>query len=114
MGDKLKLALAIVIVVLALGGFYVYAEQSLLLRVGALLTALIVASVIALRTETGAATWGFGRGALVEVRKVVWPTRQETIQTTLMVMAMVIVVGIILWIFDMLLAWGVQTMTGQG
>ena len=114
MGDKLKLALAVSVVVTALVGFYVYADQSLLLRVIVLVGAMTVASVIATRTASGAAVWSFGRGALVEVRKVVWPTRQETIQTTLMVMVMVVIVGLILWIFDMLLAWGVQIMTGQG
>ena len=50
----------------------------------------------------------------MEVRKVVWPTRQETIQTTLVVFAMVLVMGVVLWLFDMLLMATVKALTGQG
>lgn len=114
MGDKIKLALASAVVVAAIGAFYVFAEQSLLIRVIVLLVAAIIAVLIASKTESGASTISFARGALVEVRKVVWPTRKETIQTTIMVMVMVIIVGIILWLFDLFLSWGVQLLTGQG
>jgi len=114
MGDKIKLALAMAIVAVAIGGFYVYADQSLLLRVIALLVAVTVAAFIAVQTETGAGALAYSRGSLVEIRKVVWPTRKETVQTTMMVMAMVLLVGIILWVFDMLLAWAVKLLTGQG
>ncbi|MBF0471875.1 MAG: preprotein translocase subunit SecE [Gammaproteobacteria bacterium] len=112
--DRLKLALAAAIVATAIGGFYIFAEQSLLLRVVALLALTGVAMAIAVRTEVGRNAWNFSRGALIEIRKVVWPTRQETVQTTLMVMAAVLVLGIILWIFDMFLAWGITLLTGQG
>ncbi|MBF0218797.1 MAG: preprotein translocase subunit SecE [Gammaproteobacteria bacterium] len=112
--DKLKLAMAAAIVATAIGGFYYYADQSLLLRVVVMLALMIVAAFIALKSEAGANVWSFGRGALIEIRKVVWPTRKETIQTTVMVMASVFVVGIILWIFDMILVWGIGLLTGRG
>ncbi len=114
MGDKIKLALALIIAIAAVAGFYVYAEQSLLLRVVGLLVAVGIAAAIALQTEAGRGIWAFGRGATVEIRKVVWPSRKETVQTTLMVLVMVVIVGIILWMFDMFIAWGVGYLTGQG
>jgi preprotein translocase subunit SecE len=114
MGDKIKLALALIIAVAGVGGFYFYAEQSLLLRVIGLLVVIAIAAAIALRTEAGKNVWLFGRGASIEIRKVVWPSRKETVQTTLMVLVMVVIVGIILWMFDMFVAWGVGSITGQG
>ncbi|MCW8826620.1 MAG: preprotein translocase subunit SecE [Gammaproteobacteria bacterium] len=114
MGDKIKLGLALIIALAAVGGFYFYAEQSLLLRVVGLLVAVGIAVAIAVQTEAGRNVWAFGRGASVEIRKVVWPSRKETVQTTLMVLVMVVIVGIILWMFDMFVAWGVGYLTGQG
>ena len=57
---------------------------------------------------------GFGREARMEVRKVVWPSRQETVQTTFMVIVAVIIIGIFLWLIDMLLAEAIQLLTGTG
>jgi preprotein translocase subunit SecE len=57
---------------------------------------------------------GFITGAQNEVRRVVWPTRQETVQTTLAVVLMVFLVGIFLWLLDMILLWAIQLLTGQG
>ena len=114
MADKLKLLAAALIVAGAIVGFYVFADQALVVRVLGLLVAAGIAVAIALRTESGDKTWRFGQGALIEIRKVVWPSRKETTQTTLIVMAMVFVVGIILWVFDMFLSWAIQLLTGQG
>ncbi|WP_303904167.1 preprotein translocase subunit SecE [Thiohalomonas denitrificans] len=114
MADKLKLLAAALIVAGAIVGFYVFADQALFVRVLGVLVAAGIAVAITLRTEPGANTWRFGQGALIEIRKVVWPSRKETTQTTLIVMAMVFIVGIILWVFDMFLAWAIQLLTGQG
>lgn len=114
MADKLKLVIALAIAIAAFAGFYYFDEQQQLIRVLGLLFALGVATFVASRSEVGAETLAFSRGALVEVRKVVWPTRKETVNTTLLVMVMVVIVGLILWLFDMFLAWGIQLLTGQG
>jgi preprotein translocase subunit SecE len=58
--------------------------------------------------------WQFAGDARTEVRKVVWPTRQETMQTTLVVIVMVLILGIILWLFDMMLMGILRFLTGQG
>lgn len=114
MADKIKLLIAALVLGGALVAFYVFAEYALVFRVLGLLIAVGIAGFIGARTEVGGRAVAFTRGAVVEVRKVVWPTRKETVQTTMMVMAMVVIVGIILWVFDWFLAWGVQLLTGQG
>ena len=112
--DKIKLLVAVLIIAAGITGFYTYADEALLYRVLALLAVFIVAFVISLQTEVGLNTWNFGRSAILEVRKAVWPTRPETIQATLMVMVMVVIMGVILWLFDMMLLSAVQMLTGQG
>jgi len=112
--DKIKLLIAVLLIAAGITGFYAYAEEALLYRVLALVAVFIVAFGIALKTQLGLDTWNFGRSAVLEVRKAVWPTRQETVQATLMVMVLVVIVGIILWLFDMLLLSAVQMLTGQG
>lgn len=114
MAEKIKLLLALAIVAIAMVAFYVFSDYSVLLRTGGLVIAVVVAAAIALTTESGKGVWQFVRGAIVEARKVVLPTRKETTQITLVVMAMVGVMGIILWVFDLVLAWGVRLLTGQG
>jgi preprotein translocase subunit SecE len=112
--DTFKLVIAIAVLLAGIGGFYYYAEISLLYRVLGLVAIVIVAAGIAFTTSTGHAILSFGRESRAEVRKVVWPTRQETVQTTLMVVVAVIILGIFLWLIDMMLLNAVQMLTGQG
>ena len=112
--DTFKLVLAIAILLAGIGGFYYYADASLLYRVLGLVAVVIIAAGIALTTSSGHAIMSFGRESRAEVRKVVWPTRQETVQTTLMVVVAVIILGIFLWLIDMMLLNAVQMLTGQG
>lgn len=112
--DTLKLVIAVVILLAGIGGFYYYGDASLLYRVLGLVGVAIIAAGIALTTSTGHAIVSFGREARAEVRKVVWPTRQETVQTTLMVVVAVIILGIFLWLVDMMLLNAVEILTGQG
>jgi preprotein translocase subunit SecE len=60
----------------------------------------------------GKAAWEFRREAIIEVRKVVWPTRKETVQTTMVVLVVVIIMAILLWALDSMLAWAVRYLTG--
>ncbi len=112
--DKIKLLVAVLVMAAGIAGFYMYADEALLYRVLALVAVFIVAFIIILQTQVGLGAWNFGRSAVLEVRKAVWPTRQETLQATIMVMVLVIIVGIILWLFDMMLLSAVQMLTGQG
>ena len=110
--DTLKLLAASALVLSALVAFYVFANHSLLVRVIGLLAVAGAAVAIALKTELGAETLEFIQGARTELRKVVWPTRAETTQTTLIVIAMVVIMGLLLWLLDILLFWLVRLVTG--
>ncbi len=114
MADKIKLSLAVILLLAAIVAFYLLGEYPLLYRVLGLLAAGGVATAIALLTEPGRNAREFLRGSMVEIRKVVWPTRKETTQTTLIVIIMVIILGILLWLLDMFLLWAVRLLTGQG
>jgi len=112
--DFVKQVLSLVLVVAGIAAFYYFSEVSFLYRVLALVAVIILALILLLMTEAGKRFWTFMLEAKQEVRRVVWPSRQETMQTTLMVFAMVFIVGLILWLLDMFLFWGVRLLTGQG
>lgn len=112
--DTFKLLLAIVVLLAGIAGFYYYEAEGLLYRVLGLLAFVLIALGIVYTTNLGQSVVGFGREARAEVRKVVWPSRQETVQTTLMVIVAVIIIGIFLWLIDMVLVSAVQYLTGQG
>ncbi len=112
--DTLKLGVALLVLGVAIVGFYLYAEAPLVVRVLALIAAAAVAAWIAYQTQRGKSVWSFALESRNEVRKVVWPTRQETLQATLAVFVMVLVVGVGLWLVDMFLLWAVKLVTGQG
>ena len=112
--DGVKWLFVVVVLSGAMVAFYYYADQSLLLRVLGLLAVVAASAVVALQTEKGRVAWEYVREARTEVRKVVWPTRKETTQTTLVVMALVALVAVILWMLDGFLSWVVRMMLGQG
>ena len=112
--DPAKWVGALVIIATGIAGFYYWSDESLLLRVIGLLVLSAVALFVAVQTEKGRAAWEFVRESHTEVRKVVWPTRKETTQTTLIVIAMVGLVAIIMWILDGFLAWLVKLLLGTG
>jgi preprotein translocase subunit SecE len=106
--DTFKLMTAVLVLLAGVVGFYYFEEESQLLRVLGMLAVAVVAFFIAASSDPGRRGLGFVKDARVEVRKVVWPTRQETLQTTIAVLFMVILVAIMLWLFDMFLGWGVS------
>ena len=112
--DTFKLLLAIVVLLAGIAGFYYFEAEGLLYRVLGLLAFVLVALGMVYTTNLGQSVVGFGREARAEVRKVVWPSRQETVQTTLMVIVAVIIIGIFLWLIDMVLVNAVQYLTGRG
>ena len=112
--DNLKLGAAIALLVGAIYAFYYFEEQLLVVRVLGLLAVAGIAIFIAAQSRTGKSVLGFISGAQSEVRRVVWPTRAETTQTTLAVLVIVLIMGIMLWLFDMVLLAAIQTLTGQG
>ena len=112
--DSFLLLLSIAILAAGVYGFYHFADQPMVVRVAGVLGAVVLAGVLATRSTVGRAAWDFLVTSRTEVRKVVWPTRTETVQTTMYVIVVVIVVGIILWLLDMFLVWAVKLLGGQG
>lgn len=110
--DALKWAVVLVILAVGVVGNSVYAEESLFYRVVALIVLALVAGFIALQTAKGKAFFDLFKEAKAEVRKVVWPTRQETGQTTAIVVVVVLIVGLALWGLDSLLSWIVSAVIG--
>ncbi len=108
--DTVKLTTALMGLIAGVVGFYYFEDESQLLRVIGMLAVVAVAFFIVTTTNIGQRSLGFVRDARVEVRKVVWPTRQETTQTTIAVLIMVVLVAIMLWLFDMVLGWGVRSL----
>jgi len=112
--DTIKLIFSLLLLSSGVFAFYYFEEQSLLLRVLGLLVVVGISVAIVLMTGVGRGLLRFAQDSRTEVRKVVWPTRAETIQTTMVVFFMVIIMGIILWLLDMFLLWAVKFLTGQG
>jgi preprotein translocase subunit SecE len=105
MADKLKVALALALVAAGVVGFYLLSEQALVLRVLSVLAGLGAAVAVASQSEPGRRFVGFARESVTETKKVVWPSRKETVQTTGMVFAFVVVMAIFLWLTDKSLEW---------
>ena len=112
--DTVKLAASGLLLVGAVVAFYWFEDQSLLLRVLGLLAVAVVAVLLASQTAIGRSAWSFIGQTRNEVRKVVWPTRAETMQTVMAVMFVVILMGVLLWLLDMFLLWAIRLLTGQG
>ncbi len=112
--DSVKLILAVALLAVGVVGFYFSAEYSLLYRTLAMVGVALVSAGLFFTTVPGRNFLAFFQEARIEVRKVVWSTRQETIHATLMVAVMVFLVGLILWLLDSLFLWLVRLLTGQG
>ncbi|MGB5540692.1 MAG: preprotein translocase subunit SecE [Gammaproteobacteria bacterium] len=112
--DSLKLWIGVLLLAGGIGAFYYFEDQLLVVRVLGLLAVAGVAVFIAAQSSMGKGVLGFVTGAQSEVRRVVWPTRAETVQTTLAVLFIVLLVGIALWLLDMVLLWAIKLLTGQG
>ena len=103
--DALKWLLVVALVAAGVVGNSYFAEQALLYRVLGLVALAAMALFVSVNTAKGNAFYTLLQESLVEVRKVVWPTRQETNQTTMIVVAVVIIMGILLWLLDTFLGW---------
>ena len=103
--DKLRVALAASLVVLSVVAFYMLTKQGALVQWAALLGGLTLAVVVFLTSESGKQLVAFGRDAVREVKKVVWPERKEAIQITAYVFVFVFAMALFLWLTDKTLEW---------
>ena len=114
MADKIKLGLAVLLVIAGIAGFYLLKDSAAILRVASVLAGLVAAALVAWTTAPGREFFVYAQESVAETKKVVWPSRKETVQTTGMVLAFVLVMAIFLWIVDALLVWGVKLLMGPG
>ena len=113
MVDTLKLLVALAIVVAGMVGFYQFEDQATWMRLLGLLATIVVAGFVVVQTTMGRGIWRFAVDSRTEVRKVVWPSRQETLQTLLIIVIFVLVMALFLWAVDSVLFMVVRYATGQ-
>ena len=112
--DTVKLLLAALVLLGGIVAYYYFEDESILLRSAGVLIGLALGVVIAIQSVQGQALLQFIQGARVELIQVIWPTRQEAMQTTLTVFVFVLILGIFFWGLDFFLLWGSRTLTGRG
>jgi len=109
--DTLKLVGSVLILLVGIVSYYYLIQISILFRVLMVLASVVVSLVIFFQTQRGKTLWEFFQGSRVEIKKVIWPTRQETFQTTLTVFVFVLIMGIFFWLLDFLLLFLTNTIT---
>jgi len=112
--DAAKLAAGVVIVAAGVAGFYLLGSQPIWLRWIIVLAALVLGVLVGLQSYQGKTLWAFVQSARIELRKVVWPNRQETMQVTIVVMVMVVALGLFFWGLDTVLGLLTRWLTGYG
>ena len=110
--NKTYLIAAIGVLVMGMILFYYFSDIRLFYRVLGMIAVLILSGFIGYQSDFGKLVYSYVTDSKIELKKVTWPTKQETTQTTLGVIFVVIVVGILLWLFDMLLGWAIGTLYG--
>ncbi|RLA07644.1 MAG: preprotein translocase subunit SecE [Gammaproteobacteria bacterium] len=103
--DTIKLSIALLMLLSSIGAFYYFEEFSQLYRILALLSVVALSVFLVINTKIGNRLYRFSQDARIEVLKVVWPSRAQATQTTLVVLIVVTLIGIFLWLLDMFLAW---------
>jgi len=111
--DKVKIALAVGCVVLGVFGYYWFSDLAVVLRVLMVMGGLIAAAAVAYTSQPGKEFFAFAQEAWAEAGRVSWPTRKETIQTTGIVFAFVVVMALFLFSVDTTLAWILKLLTGR-
>jgi preprotein translocase subunit SecE len=112
--DRLQLTAAAALVVAGIVGYYWLSAEPDWERWLAMFAGLVLAALVFAVSPTGRGFWRFVLDSRIELRKVIWPTRQETIMTTVVVVAFVTAAGFIFWVLDIFLYWATKMLTGQG
>lgn len=112
--DFLKWILVVAMVPVIVVGNQLMAGHNILIRIAGILTVSSMALVLFFSTARGRKVWQFFKESWVELRKIVWPSRQETMQSTLMILVMVFLVSIMLWVIDNVVIYCIGLLTGLG
>ena len=113
MVDKVKLGIAVLLVCAGVSGFYLMAESPAIVRVALVLVGVVLGAVVALTSVPGKQFYAFAQESTVETRKVVWPSRKESFQTTGIVFLFVVIMALFLWVVDAGLLWAVKLLMGR-
>jgi preprotein translocase subunit SecE len=114
MADKIKLFVAFMAVVAGVAGYYYLHDSAAVLRLASVLVGLLLAAGVAWTSQPGKRFFVFGQDSVAEAKRVVWPTRKETLQTTAVVIAFAITMALFLWAVDASLMIVVNKMMGRG
>jgi preprotein translocase subunit SecE len=109
-----KLVAGIAILAAGMAGFYLLGDLPIWVRWIIVLAALAAGALVAVQSAQGRTFWEFVQSSRIELRKVVWPDRQETVQVTIIVFVMIIVLGLFFWGLDSLLAFLTKWLAGRG
>ena len=112
MADKIKIVAAVLLVVAGVAGFYYLAERAMIIRVAAVLLGFAAAAGVFATSQPGKEFYDYSQESIAETKKVVWPTRKETLQTTGIVFAFVVIMALFLWMVDASLLWVVKKLLG--
>ena len=112
--DKAKVVVAALLVAGGITGYYLLSTQPAWMRWICVAAGLLLAALVVAMSAYGRSLKQFFIDSRVELRKIVWPTRQETLQVTLAVFIFVIVAGLFFWLVDLGLAWATKALSGQG
>ena len=112
--DKIKLFVAFLLVVAGVAGFYYLHDSAAVIKLASVLVGLMLAAVVALTSEPGKRFLAFGKDSVAESKRVVWPTRKETLQTTGIVIAFAITMALFLWAVDASLMLAINKLMGRG
>lgn len=112
--DTALLAAACLVVLASIVAYYYFEGTILVLRVIGILAGFGVGAALLYQTRQGREIWQFILGSRVEIRKVIWPTRQETLQTTITVFIFLLILGLFFWSLDFVLLMVTRAVTGQG
>ncbi len=110
--SKLYILVSILILISGMVLFYYFSDVRLFYRVLGMISVIILSGFVMYQSDFGKLVYSYVTDSKTELKKVTWPTKQETTQTTLGVLFVVILVGILLWLFDMFLGWAIGTLYG--
>ena len=114
MADKIKLLVAFLLVVAGIAGFYYLSDSAAVLKLASVLVGLLLATGVALSSEPGKTFFAFGKESVAEAKRVVWPSRKETLQTTGVVILFAVTMALFLWAVDAGLMLVVNGLMGRG
>ena len=113
MTDKIKLGVAFLLVIAGIAGFYVLHESAAIVKLASILLGVLLAVAVGWTTEPGKRLFMFGKESVAEAKRVVWPTRKETMQTTAIVVMFAVIMALFLWTVDASLMLVVNKLMGR-